>query len=940
MRTTKAVLTLLLALCVQLGFAQSRAVKGTVKGPGGEPIPGASVIEKGTKNGTASNAAGAFSISVSSSDAVLVISSLGFETQERRVGSDAKVDVYMKESQETLDEVVVTGQGVGVSRKRISTTVSSIDSKELKNSPAMQLDQLIQSKLPNAQIKLSSGQPGTASIIRSRGPVSANTNTTPVIMVDGIRVDNLNSNAALGLNTGGAQSSAVADIPMEDIDRIEYIPGGAATTLYGADAANGVLQIFTKRGKAGKASVFFESQVGQMVGTADFLRWKKTADIIFQPGMVQNYRLGFSGGTDEFNYSFSGSLYQDDGFNSVNEQVRRNFRTTVAARVSNRLRYSASLAYSNSEFTRDYNANTSFARFGNLEGGSYGNLDSLSDQEITDLTEQLQKEGDLTNITERVNRFNVANNFTYDVNDKVIISFDIGLDSRNSKQQELGTNAVQISKGAWAEGTTDQGYISVSSRNFLVLSSNLNANYEENWGDFNFLTTVGGQVFRSNDYQTAISATGVPDGSESINNSADQSVQDFYNTVTSYGIYVAENVGWKDKIFLDLGLRFDGNTAFGEEIGLIPLLKLGASYVISDEKFFRDNISKDYITLMKFRGNYGEATLFPTPFANDLTFAANPYNGLQSFAFSNPGNPNLQSEIAKTTEFGVDLGLFKRLTLSFTYYNTITEGALFTPPQAPSTGQAAQETNVGEISNTGYEIALGASIISNEKHRLNGRVSYNYNKNEVVSTGGAPEFAVGGFTFLGSFVNAGQPLGYLRGAQVVQDANGNYEVNRNAYLGTTFSPTFGTFGIDYTWNNKLSLFLNGDYQFGGQGVNVDDVLRYFGGVNDEDRFPQAVIDGGITSFFDLAGYWVEDANYVKVRTIGAEYNFGNLLDSRIKNLRIGFTVQNAFNWVSSSFDPDVTGSGISSQGGFAGGGFGYGTESAPRIYLGSLRVNL
>jgi outer membrane receptor protein involved in Fe transport len=940
MRTTKAMLTILLALCVQLGFAQSSAVKGTVKGPGGEPIPGASVIEKGTKNGTASNAAGAFSISVSGSDAVLVISSIGFETQERKVDGNSTIDVYMKESQQQLDEVVVTGQGVGISRKRISTTVSSISAKEIKNSPAMQLDQLIQSKLPNAQIKLSSGQPGTASIIRSRGPVSANTNTTPVIMIDGIRVDNLNSNAALGIGTGGAQSSAVADIPMEDIDRIEFIPGGAATTLYGADAANGVLQIFTKRGKSGKSSVFFESQVGQMVGTTDYLRFENSGKINFEPGMVQNYRLGFSGGNDAFSYSFSGSLYEDDGFNSVNEQVRRNFRTTLSARVSNRLRYSASLAYSNSEFTRDYNANTSYARFGNLEGGSFGDLDDYTDSQVDSLSHLLKRQGDLTNITERINRFNVANNFTYDVNDKVIISFDFGLDSRNSKQQELGTNAVQISKGSYAEGTTDQGYINVSGRNFLVMSANLNANYEENWGDFNFLTTVGGQVFRSNDYQTAISATGVPDGSQSINNSADQSVQDFYNTVTSFGIYLAENVGWKDKLFLDLGLRFDGNTAFGEEIGLIPLLKVGASYVISDEKFFKDNISKDYINILKFRGNYGEATLFPTPFANDRTFAANPYIGQQSFAFDNPGNDNIQSEIAKTTELGLDIGLFKRLTLSLTYYNTRTEGALFTPPQAPSTGLAAQEDNVGEILNKGYEIALSASIISNEKHRLNGRVSYNYNENEVVSTGGAPEFAVGGFSFLGSFVKANQPLGYLRGAQVVSDGNGGYEVERNAYLGTTFSPTFGTFGLDYTWNNKLTLFLNGDYQYGGQGVNVDDVLRYFGGVNDEDRFPQEVIDGGITSFFDLAGYWVEDANYVKVRTIGAEYNFGSFMDSRVKNLRIGFTVQNAFNWVSSSFDPDVTGSGIQSQGGFAGGGFGFGTESAPRIFLGSLRVNL
>jgi outer membrane receptor protein involved in Fe transport len=368
---------------------------------------------------------------------------------------------------------------------------------------------------------------------------------------------------------------------------------------------------------------------------------------------------------------------------------------------------------------------------------------------------------------------------------------------------------------------------------------------------------------------------------------------------------------------------------------MVPLVKVGGSYVISDEGWFENNV----VDFLKIRANYGQATLFPTPFANDLTVALNPYNGLAAFAFANPGNPDLTSEIANTTEFGFDMGLLKRLTLGFTYYTTITDGALFTPPQAPSTGQASQEKNVGEIENKGFEIALGATIISNDKNQLNARVSYNYNDNLVTSTGGAPEFAVGGFTFLGSFVKEGQPLGYLRGAKVIDNGDGTYDVEQNAFLGTTFSPSFGTFAMDYTWNNKLSVFFSGDYQFGGQGVNVDDVLRYFGGVNDEGRIPQEVVDAGITSFFDLAGYWVEDANYFKVRNIGAEWNFGNL-GGTIKNLRIGFDVRNPFNYASSTFDPDVTGAGIAAQGGFASGGFGFGIESAPRLFLGTLRLNL
>ena len=227
---------------------------------------------------------------------------------------------------------------------------------------------------------------------------------------------------------------------------------------------------------------------------------------------------------------------------------------------------------------------------------------------------------------------------------------------------------------------------------------------------------------------------------------------------------------------------------------------------------------------------------------------------------------------------------------------------------------------------------MNVSILNNAKHRLDVRASYNYNDNFVESTGGAPEFSVGGFTFLGSFVKADQPLGYLRGARAIQNPDGTFTIERNQNLGTTFSPNFGTFAVNYTYNNTWSFFLNGDYQFGGQGVNVDDVLRFFGGVNDEGRIPQEAIDANL-SFFDLAGYWVEDANYLKIRTIGTTYTFRDVWNSRIDRLEIGFNVQNALNFVSSSFDPDVTGAGIRTQGGFAGGGFAFGTESAPRIYL-------
>lgn len=939
MKSNATLLSVLLLMLFSFAGVAQQSVSGIVKSAEtGEPLPSVMVTEVGTDNVVATNLDGAFEISVGS-NATLEFKMFGTEAKTVAVGNNDFLVVELEPNASTLDEVVVTGQGIGINKRRISTTISSIDAAEIERVPAVQLDQLIQSKLPNAQIRMSSGQPGTASIIRSRGPVSALINTTPVIFIDGVRVDNLNSNPELGISSGGAQSSAIADIPMESIERIEYIPGGAATTLYGADAANGVLQIFTKRGNGGQNQVNLEAQVGLIQGTTDFLRFQRTADALFEPGLMQQYRIGFGGGTRNFNYSFSGSIYEDDGFNDLNTQTRRNLRLSVFSQVTTRLSYSGSVAYSNLQFNRDYNANTAYARFGNLEGGQFGDLDAMDDSTFNSLVDQLRLEGELTNFTENINRFQFSNNFRYDITSNLQASLDLGLDYRNSVQREVGTNAMQIAKGFFAPGTTDQGYIIDSDRNFSVVSGNLNIQHTASAGDFSFITLVGGQFFREQDVQQAITALQVVDGSVSINNSASQQAQDFYSVLTSYGMYVNENIGFRDRFFLDLGLRLDGNSAFGESVGLIPLPKVGASYILSEEAFFRNAFDVDTWSTFKIRANYGQASVFPTAFANLLTFSSPAYLGGSSFDFDNPGDENLQSEITSTYEVGADLGFWKnRVRAGVTYYNTTTTGALFTPPANPSSGQRSQLQNVGEILNKGWEVSVGVDLLRSEMHRLTANVSYNYNENLVVSTGGTPEFAVGGFTFLGAFVKEGQPLGYLRGTKGTL-SGGNVTFERNAFLGTTFAPTFGTFSLLYTYNNKLTVSVAGDYQMGGQGVNVDDVLRYFGGINDEGRIPdEALAQAG--SFFDLAGYWVEDANYVKIRNISFSYNVGELFDGALTRSSVGISLINPLNFVSSSFDPDVTGAGIADQGGFGGGGFAFGTQSAPRMYVLTVKFGL
>ncbi|NJO02217.1 MAG: TonB-dependent receptor plug domain-containing protein [Bacteroidia bacterium] len=177
--------------------------------------------------------------------------------------------------------------------------------------------------------------------------------------MDGIRVDNQNNYNTLSLNLSGnrgqgASSSAIADIPLENIERIEFINGGAATTLYGSDAANGVIQIITKKGGAARSSVTLETQLGFEEGTRDFLRFHRTADLFYQTGLFQKYSIGVNGGDDRFGYSFSGSAFRTTGtwVDDQNEDRRYDLRTSFSAQLNKLLRYEASFGFVNQEFSR------------------------------------------------------------------------------------------------------------------------------------------------------------------------------------------------------------------------------------------------------------------------------------------------------------------------------------------------------------------------------------------------------------------------------------------------------------------------------------------------------------------------------------------------------------------------------------------------------------
>lgn len=973
MRSRILLLLLPLFLLPFLAMAQEQgSVRGTVTdGQTGETIPGVNVTIVETQQGAASNAEGEYQIAgVQPGDYTLRATFVGYADREREItvrsGETTTVNLELSPGDVELGEVVVTGQGSEIETRRLSTTTETVSGEDLEDVSTGRLDQALQSQLPNAQIRLNSGQPGTSSLIRSRGPVSASGTTTPVIYVDGVRVDNRSTGSNLDIATGGARSSSIADIPLDNIDRIEFVKGGAATTLYGSDAANGVIQIFTKDGRGAQDQLNFQTRLGAEYGTRDFMKYNRTGDVVFDdPALVQSYQLSGTGSASGLNYSFSGKMFENNSARVGNENIRYDLNSSLSATPLEDLQYTGNAKFVSNRYTRAINANFTTANLRTETSQFFGQpIDSLEQDQFSTLRDSLQRADELYNNVTEVRRWQTSQSLRYSPLNSVTLKVSGGLDYRVERNKERVTNAYlrQTGQAATADPT-----IADFNRNFLGLTLDANLNHQASWAFLDFKTDIGTQIFRDETVITRIDADNVPDGSRTVNSASQTTGEDDLSTVAQQGYYLKENIGFGDRFFIDLGLRGDKNSAFGDELGFVWYPAVGVSYTVTDEPFVEDNIPTDIFSNLKLRANYGESGNFPNAFANETEVSAQAYLDGISYTYGNRGDADLGPERVATWEVGGDLSLFEdRIGFQVTRYHATTEDALFTPPYPPTSGQPSQQRNLGEIVNKGWEISSQFAILDQTDYGLDLSASLNTNENEVVSNGGTPKFSTGGFTFLGAHVDAGHPVGYLEGNRPIYNEDGVVsDVERNVQLGDPNPDQFGSLSLNGRYKG-LSLRVTADYQRGAQGVNPDDLLRAlsFANTQDEDRFPNpdsyeppaiaeqigfgdlppallqvAGLESPAISFFDVAGAFVEDTDYLKVRNISLNYRVPNsILPGTVRSVRLGVGAQNPFNFVKSSFDPEVTGS--ETAAGTVGGVFGYRTVSPPRQYTFTLNIGL
>jgi outer membrane receptor protein involved in Fe transport len=712
------------------------------------PLTDAQVYVPGTGLGVLSNARGRYTLSdVPVGVATVRVELLGYATREAEVtvaaGQTATLGFELPQDAISLGELVVTGVGRETERRKLPTSVAVISAEEISQTPVTSVDQLLQGRIAGATVNAQSAQAGTAALINFRGTSSVFGPQTPVIYVDGVRVDNSQSTAA---GTGGEQSSALADLLTSDIDRIEVTRGGAASTLFGSDAATGVIQIFTKKGRPGASRITARSEWGVDVPElkymfdvdltfADRVEDGEVAptflqDNFWQTGLASNQYVGINGGTNDITYNVSGRVQREEGVQPKNGSTIYAARGGLEVALSDAITVNASGHYTRSQFQRLFNGTAIADPLTTFEVGDaifFSGTNTLQDALDVFLT---------PDIDETVDRFIFSGGFNWLPADDWFVRVRTGLDLRGNQQRIL--QPIGFTPG---EPT---GELSRYDRSFTAFS--LEAATGWTWrssgGSLVNDITVGVQGYRND--ESIISSTGTSfglPGAPDFDEAADITSFEINEEVFTGGLYIDESLDLAQKLSLSLGVRFDGSTAFGDEVSYETYPKVGLAYLISAEDFWPE--AGGFVDQLKLRTAYGETGKPPTPFDKDRSFSAVSFRSESAPRFDNPGNDDLRPERTSTIEVGFDASLWaNRVGLDFTWFDATTSDALFFVPEQPVTGQGTQLRNVGEIRNTGIELAWSVQLLNRQSLAWTVGGTYQTVDNRVTDMGEAAAFNV------------------------------------------------------------------------------------------------------------------------------------------------------------------------------------------------------
>lgn len=970
--------------------AQERAtVTGRVLDAGTQgPLESAQVVIDGTNFGALVNAQGRFLIlNVPPGTHTLRAIMLGYGpvTHEFTVaaGGTADVNFSLSLSALQLDALVVTA--TGEQRKReIGNAISTINAAEiLELAPVNSMSDLLQGRAAGVQINSVSGTSGAGSRIRIRGASSISLSNEPLIYVDGIRVDNRQSSlGGAGGAVGGQDGSRLSDFNPEDIESIEIVKGPAAATLYGTEAANGVIRITTKKGRPGEVrwNVWAESGIvtepntypfnyAGLDGSSTTYADSCTLDAVDQGNCTQSglrafqvfhddaltpiddgsrnqFGISVQGGTDRINYYISGEIENETGPFSLpdpdredllargvpitdeverpNQLGRKSLRVNLNSQLSDNVTMALRIGYLQSHFALIGNDNNSFGLLPSIYLGSSDREDPWGFQAPAQLFGRT--------LYQDVQRFTTSSTLTYAPVSWLNLRGTGGIDYSTTNDVSFFQRDIGV-PGDRNTGRKDTGFantwqytVDLSGSAAFDLTSSISSN-----------TTVGAQYFRNLFFGTNAWGLDIVNGASSIGAAAETFSTEFQAETKTAGVFIDQQFSLNDRLFVDVAIRADDNSAFGQDFDLVTYPKAQVSWIASEEDFFPEI---GFLDVLKLRSAWGKSGLQPSSNAAIKTLDASAIttpddNTGSGVSIGEVGNINLEPERSSELELGVDAELWSgRVGVEFTYYNKNTDGALIRLPLAPSLGASAtQWVNIGEVENKGWELGINSVLLDRDNLSWDLTVSGSVNKNKLLALGEGTEPIGSQTRFVEGFPLGGQ---WAKPITSFADANGNGIISTDEivvgdtleFLGSGLPQQQLTVSSVVTLFKNLRLYGLLDYR--GDYVTYNNTERFrcrfqiCEAINDPNTplWDQArAVSAVYHPERSVAGY-MEDGSFLKLREVSLSYSLPASLTQRIgsSNASVTLTGRNLFTWTDyTGVDPEVNSGGSSDN--FATGDF-------------------
>ena len=952
-----------------LASAQTGTIVGTVTDArSGQPVQTATIQIEGTRFATATNVDGKYRLTgVSVGAHTLQARRIGYSVEKKpvTVGADREVtvDIALQPGAVALDQVVVTGTAGAQELRSVGNAVSTVNATEvMAAAQPPDISSLLKGSVAGVGILERSGRLGSGPTIQIRGRSSIGLENSPLIYIDGIRVNNatggLNGIAATGpigpAGRLGGQGSAIAgrlnDILPDDIESIQVIKGPAAATIYGTEAANGVIQIITKKGASSGRSEFsaqiqegtlsFRDAANRM--PTNYLKDKTSGAIVtwngvqsekdrgtplFKTGLTRLYTGTVAGARDQVRYYLSAGYENDYGIEPNNSLRQASVHTNVDVAVNSKTDFSASLNFVNlsEHLGADIGLSAMFgAEFGhpllwtNPAGrGFYGNFPPDVPQKLYDNADGLNRftaSGTLNN--------RLTNWFTQ----RAIVGLDYTGEDARAIEHFAPPELAAVLTPAAAGGSIGQ-----TLRHNSIISADYSGTAKFNLSSsIQSSTSLGGQFYNTELNTSALTAIGFPaPGVETVSSGTTGAPTQSQTINTTIGAYGEQQFAWRDRLFLSAGLRVDNNSAFGEKLKWVTYPKVSGSWVISEEPFWHWS---DKIKTLRLRGAYGESGRQPTAFSALRTFSTTPGpGGAITVTPGTAGNPNLRPERGKEVELGFETGLLSRLTLSFTYYNKRTIDEIVSKTVAPSSGfPGSTLVNIGEVQNKGIELegtfkAVDRRSVSWDIGGTLGTAKDNINAGTATAVVAAGQqnivgYPIGGI-FLRRVVSADRDPATQFATNVLCDGGAGKPAVACAsapfvFIGTPTPKLTGSLSNTISIGRRLTLFALVDFRSGNRVQNAVEQLRCTGGLGaglcEANYYPEkyspiylaetATTAPGLSM---IDQYW-QDGGFAKLRSVSATYTIPERWTAGASRASITLAARELHTWTKyKGPDPEV-----------------------------------